>query len=487
MIRLTRCHRPDHVGEYFALHLAAGDFQSYPVPPTTFRMRAFWVGTALKDLHIDALDQPAASHLVRLGRGLHPVERMRLAPDVNRKRAYYDLTITAPKTISVAALLEPTHITASSVLHAHQSAVRAVCDAAGKMIESARRTAPKVEKWLGALFQHTHTREGDPHLHSHLIVPNVGRNAAGDWRAVQVHIAGVRRLRLGLIYGHELARCLRAHGLGYEIVMRQSGVPELKSLLPLCKHFARARQAILAATQEAEPPFEPARQPSPTPEIHSRSKLPLRTDRSKFRVRQRVADDIRKPKAKDADAPTRLEDEAYRWRRTLTDAEYRTLRRVLDAADFTNPRYVKLLPPLPPPISVVIRRAFESIPWGVLTTAPVLFRATIRESAGQHAMEDLRTAVKERMERRKKNLARMRATMEADSLAAAEAHYAEIEEANQKRLRSAQAARGPWTPAPASEGVARPQDATTAQQRVDAMKATETVAPTVTPKQGRSR
>ena len=487
MIRLTRCTQASKAGSYFRLHLEAGDSQIQPVPATTVKMRAFWTGSALKDLNLSALDRPAASHLVRLGRGLHPVEKKRLAPNVNRKRAYYDLTITAPKTVSVAALLAPDHITARSVVSAHQNAVAAVCQLLGPMMHGRTKAGPKMEKWLGAVFCHTHSREGDPHLHGHVIVPNVGKNALGDWRAVKIDISGVRRSRIELTYGHELARSLRNYGLGSEIVMRRSGLPEIRSLLPLAKHFARARTAVLATAKEAEANVKPqGRQPTVT-ELHPRSRLPLPVDHVKFIVRRRVADTIRKPKPKDADAPARLEDEAHRWRRTLTNTEHKTLMGVLDGADFTNPRRVQTLPLLPPPISAVIRRAYESIPWGVPTTAPVLFRAVIRESAGQHALEDLRTAVKERMERRKKNLARMWAQAEADSIAMAQAHEAELERDRIARARRANAPQGPATPALASEAVPPPLEGGVPRPAAETVETTEAVATVAPPSRGHSR
>ena len=487
MIRLTRCTQASKAGTYFRLHLQAGDSAAQPIPAATVRMRASWVGTGLQDLNIDSFDQPTASHLVRLGRGLHPTEKKRLAPSKNRKRAYYDLTITAPKTISVAALLAPDHITAQNVLKAHQNAVGAVCKLIGPMMHGRTKDGPKVEKWLGAVFCHTHTREGDPHLHGHVIVPNIGKNALGDWRAVKVDVSGVRRSRIELTYGHELARSLRNFGLGPEIVMRRSGLPEIRSLLPLAKHFARARNAVLAASKEAEEDVKAqGRQPTVI-ELHPRSKLPLQPDHVKFNVRRRIADTIRKPKAKDADTPGKLEREAYRWRDALTDTEDKTLMKVLDAADYTHPRYVRVLPPLPPPMSVVIRRAFESIPWGVPTTAPVLFRAAVRESAGQHAMEDLRTAVRERMERRKKNLARIRAQIEADSIAMAQAHEAEVERANAALAGRGKAIGSLEGPAAASEAVATPLEAVAIPQDVGPVEMPEEVVPAVTYTRGWGR
>ena len=228
------------------------------------------------------------------------------------------------------------------------------------------------------------------------------------------------------------------------------------------------------------------RQPK-TVEIHSRSKLPLRADRLGIKERRRIADEIRRPKPKNADDPKKLSEEAYRWRSMLTNQEDRTLFAVLDAADVTNPRRVKVLATLPPPISVIVRRAFESIPWGVPTTAPVLFRAVIAESAGQHALEDLRTAVKERMERRKKNLARMRAQAEEDSIAMAQAHEAEVERANAALAGRGKAVGSLEGPVAAPGAVATPLEAVAVPQDVGPVEMPEEVAPVVTHTRGWGR
>ena len=96
MIRLARCTQASKAGHYFRLHLATGDHPAHPAAPSVL-MPAAWTGPALREVNLAPYEQPTASHLVRLGRGLHPTEKIRLAPDVNRKRAYYDLTIAEQK------------------------------------------------------------------------------------------------------------------------------------------------------------------------------------------------------------------------------------------------------------------------------------------------------------------------------------------------------------------------------------------------------
>ncbi len=79
MIRLTRCTQASKAGSYFRTHLAVGDSQAQPLTPSR-SMRATWIGPALNEVGLVSYSQPEASHLVRLGRGLHPTMNARLAP-----------------------------------------------------------------------------------------------------------------------------------------------------------------------------------------------------------------------------------------------------------------------------------------------------------------------------------------------------------------------------------------------------------------------
>ena len=79
----------------------------------------------------------------------------------------------APKTVSLAALLDPGHPGAEQVMQCHTRAVEAVCGSIGRMIAPQRRETPKIVQWVGVTFHHTHSREREPHLHTHLAVPNI--------------------------------------------------------------------------------------------------------------------------------------------------------------------------------------------------------------------------------------------------------------------------------------------------------------------------
>ena len=87
---------------------------------------------------------------------------------------------------------------------------------------------------------------------------------------------------------------------------------------------------------------------------------------------------MRKPKRRASDNPVRLSDEARRWQRSLSNAEFRGATQTLDLADpFRRSREgVKPEPP-PPPAKAIVRAAYFRIPRETPKTAPVVFRAVI--------------------------------------------------------------------------------------------------------------
>ena len=465
MIRLTRCTHPSRAGSYFRLHLATGDNQKNPAAPSP-TLRARWTGPALADVALVRGNTPEVEHLVRLCRGLHPTQQVRLAPSVNRKRAYYDVVVTAPKTVSLAALLNPNHPTARWVMNAHLKAVEEVTEAVAGMLQPQSKNAPKVSAWLAAIFTHTHTREGDPHLHSHLVLPNVMRNIEGNWRAMQVNISGANRTHLGLIYGHALTKNLRQIGFTREeLVIQRGKAPELRALLPLVPRFSKARRAVLAAAAaaEAKRPLGSAqarRADDERAELHSRSGMPVPAERPAMQRRARLADQIRRPKPKDADNPVKLGEEASRWHRALANQEARSLIRLLDELDVTNPRRrVRVVGKLPARVASIVQAAFRDVcaQYQRNPTESLLLRSAVAHSAGRHPYEELLAACQTRLAAHEQAYAAMMARIRADFVADEEAALARQIASSQATLSpqstsAPPAIQPPVNPAPGSTG-----------------------------------
>ena len=123
---------------------------------------------------------------IRLGRVRH---------GGHERRPGFDLTFSAPKSVSLAALL-PTerHPRGDrSVVRAHDEAVRATLDWVEETLletrgwdpETRQRPRVKAPFMAAATFRHVASRNLDPQLHTHAVIANVTRDAGrvggGAW------------------------------------------------------------------------------------------------------------------------------------------------------------------------------------------------------------------------------------------------------------------------------------------------------------------
>jgi conjugative relaxase-like TrwC/TraI family protein len=116
-----------------------------------------------------------------------------------RVRAF-DATFSAPKSVSLRhALADPE--TASVVGIAHVDAVHAALRfleakaAVTRQQTGGVRRRVRTSGWAAATFVHRTRREGDPQLHTHVVIPNLVQRADGTgWRwTAQPSTAGPRR------------------------------------------------------------------------------------------------------------------------------------------------------------------------------------------------------------------------------------------------------------------------------------------------------
>lgn len=141
-----------------------------------------------------------------------------------KHRAGVDLTFSAPKIVSVMALVAGDE----RLIEAHERAMRAVLDhVEGCVLETrvwdpATRTQVRTRDldMIAALFRHEVNRNQDPHLHTHAVIANMTRpspDAGGDgkWRSIEGASLFHHKMELGAMYRAELAMNVRE--LGYEV------------------------------------------------------------------------------------------------------------------------------------------------------------------------------------------------------------------------------------------------------------------------------
>src|SRR6202167_1067683 len=152
----------------------------------------------------------------------HSADRISLDGSEQRKgRSLYDLTFSAPKSVSIQALVGGDE----RLVAAHDRAVRET------LVEAESHSATRVRlsganenrttaNWIVATYGHDTSQELDPQLHTHAVAANLTYDGVeGRWKALQASGPYERRAYLTEVYRNALAREVR--GLGYEIEPRR--------------------------------------------------------------------------------------------------------------------------------------------------------------------------------------------------------------------------------------------------------------------------
>lgn len=136
-------------------------------------------------------------------------------------RPGWDLTFSAPKSVSIMALVTGDQ----RLVEAHEAAVRITLNKIEKDIQTRVKKDGQVEiektgNLVAATFRHETNRNLDPQLHTHSIILNITQRADGEWRAIESKNLFQIQKQLGEAYRQELAR--QVVRLGYNID-KQSG------------------------------------------------------------------------------------------------------------------------------------------------------------------------------------------------------------------------------------------------------------------------
>ena len=181
-------------------------------------------------------------------------EKFRTRPPTQAKykeRAGVDLTFSAPKSVSLAVLVNDD----KELEKAHQEAVKSTLSIAEeryantRIREAGNRKVVTTNNLIIAQFQHDTSREKDPQLHTHAVIINGTQNSEGKWYSLNSDELFRQQKLLGTIYQNELA--VRAQKLGYEIEQRENGQFDLKGYsLEHLDYYSKRRKQILEAVGE---------------------------------------------------------------------------------------------------------------------------------------------------------------------------------------------------------------------------------------------
>lgn len=183
-------------------------------------------------------------HFAHLANGQHPITQQQLVQHRTSyeyttgqgetvrpvaHRAGWDATFSAPKSVSLTALVGGDE----RVRAAHRESVDVALDELEKYVQArigGNHPAEATGKWIAAKFEHDSSRPVDgyaaPQLHTHVVIFNVTERETGETRALQPHELYRSQQYATAVYRSELA--LRLNQLGYEIEQSQTGAPEIK-------------------------------------------------------------------------------------------------------------------------------------------------------------------------------------------------------------------------------------------------------------------
>jgi conjugative relaxase-like TrwC/TraI family protein len=144
-------------------------------------------------------------------------------------RAGWDATFSAPKSVSLTALVGGD----DRIREAHRESVQTALDEMEKYVQArmgGNAPAQTTGAWAVAKFEHDSSRPVDgyaaPQLHTHAVVFNVTETADGNTRALQPQELYKTQQYATAVYRSELAAHLQK--LGYEIERGEHGQPEIK-------------------------------------------------------------------------------------------------------------------------------------------------------------------------------------------------------------------------------------------------------------------
>ena len=168
--------------------------------------------------------------------------------------AGFDLTFSAPKSVSVLFGIGDRELR-GAVRAAHD---RAALEAVGYLERSAaavRRGHGGAEVvpaagLVAAAFRHRTSRAGDPQLHTHVLVANLGRGPDGRWSALDGRRLYAHARAASFVY-QAVLRAELTRTLGVEWLPVRNGIAELVGVpKPVLRAFSRRRAEIQAAMAE---------------------------------------------------------------------------------------------------------------------------------------------------------------------------------------------------------------------------------------------
>ena len=205
--------------------------------------RSTWFGRGAAILGLEGPVDPKIFEALLYGRLPNGVV-MRQTQHGLHHRPGYDLTFSAPKSVSILALV----LGESSVLKAHQEALKETLVIMEAKYGASRKKKGGTEleqsgNFLWALVEEIDSRAGDPQLHTHCILLNMTQMADQSWHTIFGDPLYTDKMLCGLIYRSLLAQKLMQ--LGHVLRFEAQGLFEIEALpQKLLEAFSKRTEQI---------------------------------------------------------------------------------------------------------------------------------------------------------------------------------------------------------------------------------------------------
>ena len=215
--------------------------------------RGEWIGAAASGLGLEgAVDGEA---LRRVLAGLDPRDGSPLRSSSSLARvAGFDLTFSAPKSVSVLFGVGGAEMR-GGVRAAHDVATRAALAYLERSAAAVRRghggaVVEEASGLVAAAFRHRTSRLGDPQLHTHVLVANLGRGVDGRWSALDGRRLYAHAKTASFVY-QAVLRGELTRSIGVEWSPVRKGIAEVVGVRrPVLAAFSRRSADIKAALEE---------------------------------------------------------------------------------------------------------------------------------------------------------------------------------------------------------------------------------------------
>src|ERR1700756_2832923 len=147
----------------------------------------------------------------------------------------FDLTFCAPKSVSLVRALRADDVVAKAITDAHTTAMAEAMEYLAAHAGYTRIHNPhtgekdlvRLPGLVGIAYQHETSRCGDPHLHTHLIVPNRQPRADGVLVSIDSKSLHHEAKAAGIIYQATARHEAHAAGFEWDPVDEHTGMAEI--------------------------------------------------------------------------------------------------------------------------------------------------------------------------------------------------------------------------------------------------------------------